>query len=263
MELYTGGAVGRRTIRVRDRDRWIFNRLAEAYRSRPPYPDAIVSRLAALGANDVADLGAGTGLMAIPLASRGLRVTAVEPARRMLTVLDERAGAAGVTLTTVHAAAEDTGLAESSFDLVTLADALQWVDPELAGVEIGRILRDGGFLAVIEPAFADTPFMRAVEEAISRANPRGRRPVLEGALEQLFRLAVLGPPAACERVRQDVALDEAALSGVVRSLSFAGPALGDKQLEDLQREARSAARQYGGAVWSREIRLVVGSRSRS
>ena len=252
--------MGRRTVPVSDQRRWVFNRLAEAYRSRPPYPDVIPERLAALGAALAADLGAGTGLLAIPLAQRGLRVTAVEPAREMLVVLDEEARAADVTVQTVNAAAEETGLSDASFDLVTLADAVQWVDPELTGAEIQRILRPKGFLAVIEPAFADKPFMRAVENALSRANPRGRRPVREGAIEQLFRLAVGGPPESEARLRQDVRLDEAALPAMLRSLSFAGPALGEARLRALEGEIQAAARRHGGAVWSREIQLAIARR---
>jgi ubiquinone/menaquinone biosynthesis C-methylase UbiE len=254
--------LGRRSVSVSHQERWVFNRLAEAYRSRPPYPDAILDRLAALGAGEVADLGAGTGLLSIPLAQRGLRVTAVEPARAMLSALEEGARCAGVAISAVHAAAEETGLPDSSLDLVTLADALQWVDPELAGAEIGRILRMDGFLAVIEPAFAETPFMRAVERAISHRNPRARRPMRDGALEQLFRVAVGAPPEVDLRIWHEVTLDDPTLSGVVRSLSFAGPALGEARLEDLEEEIRSAARRYGGAVWSREIRLALARRQR-
>lgn len=251
--------MGRRSVRVSHEEKWVFNRLVDAYRARPGYPDAVVDRLAALGAVEAADLGAGTGLLSIPLAQRGLRITAVEPARRMLSALEVDARLAGVAIATVHAAAEETGLLDSSFDLVTLADSLQWVDPELAGGEIGRILRDGGFLAVIEPAFADTPFMRAVAEALSRHNPRGRR-VSEGAMEQLFRLA-LGTPSEHEwQVRQDVAVDERSLSQLVRSLSFAGPALGDQQLQQAEGEIRQAAERLGGAVWSREIRVAIARR---
>jgi SAM-dependent methyltransferase len=180
----------------------------------------------------------------------------------MLSALEEGARGAGVAISAVHAAAEETGLPDSSLDLVTLADALQWVDPELAGAEIARILRPDGFLAVLEPAFADTPFMSAVEEAISRRNPRGRRPVRDGALEQLFRLAMGASPEDDSRIRHDVTLDNAALSGMVRSLSFAGPSLGEARLQDLEEEIRSAAGRYGGAVWSREIRLAIARRKR-
>jgi hypothetical protein len=134
------------------------------------------------------------------------------------------------------------------------------VDPELAGAEIQRILRPKGFLAVIEPAFADTPFMRAVENALSRANPRGRRPVREGAIEQLFRLGVGRPPEREARLRHDVTLDEETLAGVLRSLSFAGPALGEDRFRALEDEVRLSARVNGGAVWSREIRLAIARR---
>ena len=78
--------MGRRGVGVEDGDRWVFNRLADDYRARPGYPAALVDRLHALagGAGTVVDLGAGTGLLALPLAGRGLAVRAVEPASAML-----------------------------------------------------------------------------------------------------------------------------------------------------------------------------------
>jgi hypothetical protein len=105
--------------------------------------------------------------------------------------------------------------------------------------------------------------MRAAEDALSRANPRGERPVRDGAMEQLFRLGVGGPPESDARLRQDVTLDDAALSAMLRSLSFAGPALGEARLQTLEGEVRLAARRHGGAVWAREIRLAIARRSYS
>ncbi|HEX8910372.1 MAG TPA: methyltransferase type 11, partial [Anaeromyxobacteraceae bacterium] len=65
--------MGRRSVSLHDQDRWVFNRLADDYLARPPYPDALVERLAALaggaGARAV-DLGAGVGHLALPLAAR-------------------------------------------------------------------------------------------------------------------------------------------------------------------------------------------------
>ena len=139
-------------------ERWIFNRLAGDYRARPAYPSALVDRLAALagGAGPAVDLGAGTGLLAIPLAARGVAVRAVEPASAMLDLLRE--GAAGLPVEPVHASAEETGLPGGAATLVLLSDALQWVEPEAAGREAGRLLAPGGAVAVVEAHLGGSPF---------------------------------------------------------------------------------------------------------
>jgi SAM-dependent methyltransferase len=246
----------RATISPADDRRWVFNRLAAAYRSRPPYPAALADRLhdlAGAGAR-VADLGAGTGHLALPLLSRGLRVTAVEPARAMLAEL-RRTGAPG--LETVHAAAERTGLSPAAFDLVVVADALQWIDPARGSAEARRLLAPGGALAVVTARLADTPFLRALAERIAAHNPKARPGPPPVAL--FFSLA--GLPAPAEEAFADRAvLDPPALDAVLRSLSFVGPALGPRGLEALLGEARELAAAHGGAVWERELRLAWSRR---
>src|SRR5512144_1592127 len=168
--------MSRREAKPSDPSRWVFNRLAADYRARPGYPAALAARLLALAGGPgarVADLGAGTGQLAIPLARLGARVDAVEPARAMLDVLE--ADARDLPVTPAHAAAEATGLPGGAFDLVLLADAAQWVDPERAGREVARLLAPGGALAVVEPRLADTPFLRALTARLKAANPKARR----------------------------------------------------------------------------------------
>jgi SAM-dependent methyltransferase len=236
----------------------VFNRLARDYRLRPGYPPPLVARLLGLAGGPgarVADLGAGTGHLALPLARLGAEVHAVEPARAMLDVLAESAGALPVR--PVHAAAEETGLAGGAFDLALLADALQWVDPEGCGREVGRLLAPRGALAVVVPVLADTPFLRALRERIARANPKARpRPPPVARLASAAGL----PPPRVERFADEVRLDDRALGAVVRSLSYAGPALGPAALEALLDDAGALARAHGGAVWRRELLLHASSR---
>jgi SAM-dependent methyltransferase len=244
--------MSRRDASPADPGAWVFNRLAADYGARPGYPEALVARLLALAGGAgarLADLGAGTGALAHPLARLGARVHAVEPARAMLDAL---AATPVPGVVPVHAAAEETGLDAGAFDLVLLADALQWVDPERAGREAGRLLAPEGTLAVVDPRLAATPFLSALAERISRANPRARPTA--PPVDLLFSLAVGSAPVR-EVFEDEVRLDEERLRTVLRSLSYVGPALGPTARETLLDDAVALARAHGGAAWRREIRL--------
>jgi SAM-dependent methyltransferase len=245
----------RASILPTDDARWVFNRLAASYRARPPYPAALVDRLSALAGGPggrVADLGAGTGLLSLPLAARGHAVAAVEPARAMIE-------ASGVVpgVTPAHATAEATGLPSASADLVVLADALQWVDPPAGAAEARRLLAPGGVLAAVTPRLAATPFLRALSARIAAANPRAQPQ--EAPVALFFSLAGLPPPVV-EPFEDEVALDADGLEGVLRSLSYVGPALGPTALDALLADARALAEVHGGAVWRREIELAWARR---
>ncbi len=250
--------MGRRGLGVDEEDRWVFNRLAGDYRFRPAYPAAVTDRLAALaGHGPVVDVGAGTGLVAVPLAARGLAVRAVEPARAMLEVLVERSR--GLSVEAVHATAEDTGLPAGEATLVVLADALQWVEPEAAGAEAGRLLAGGGVVAVVEAQLGGSPFADGLAALLVEANPRaGPRP--PGRLAQF--LAAAGVPSRrAEAHRSEELLPAERLDAVLRSLSLVGPALGPDRLDGLLGAARELARRHGGATWTREVRVTWGRKA--
>ncbi len=242
----------RAAISPADDARWVFNRLVEPYRARPPYPPALVDALAALAGGAgacVADLGAGTGHLAVPLAARSLRVFAVEPARAMLASL---ARAAPPTVEPVHAAAEDTGLPAHSFALAVIADALQWIDPEAGAAEVRRLLAPGAALAVVTPRLADTPFLSELQERIAARNPKARPG--PPPVELFFSLAGLPAPEEA-RFEDEAALAPAELDAVLRSLSYVGPALGPARLARVLADARALAAAHGGARWARTIAL--------
>lgn len=249
--------MARRNVSIHARERWVFNRLAEDYRARPGYPAPVVARLAALAGGAgrrVADLGAGTGLLALPLAREGLAVHAVEPARAMLDILAD--GAAGLGVVPIHGAAEETGLPAASFDLVVLADALQWVELDRCAREAARLLAPGGVLAVVDPRPAPTPFMTALGDRIAASNFKARPQPLP---IDLFYSVALGATPSLERFDDEVTLDDARLAAVLRSISYVGPAIGPAALEALLADARALAREHGGARWSRELALWWGS----
>lgn len=127
-----------------------FDAAASAYeRARPGYPPALVDWLTRTTGIEsgapVLDLGAGTGELTLRLAEAGLAVSAVEPSPAMSAVLSSRMP--GVEI--LPDRAESLSSADGSYALVTIANALHWLDPAAAFPEVARVLADDGHLAIV------------------------------------------------------------------------------------------------------------------
>lgn len=93
----------------------------------------------------VADVGAGTGKLTDLFVRSGDDVTAVEPDDRMLAALAEH-------LPSVQAlvgSGEATGLEDDSVDLLVVAQAFHWMNPDVAFAEFARVVRPRGSVALI------------------------------------------------------------------------------------------------------------------
>lgn len=131
----------------------VFSTKAEKYaRYRWDYAPAAVQALldiTGLGPDMVAiDLGAGTGILTRHLAGRARRAVAAEPNAEMIAIA-ARELARYPACQVIAARAEAVPLADRSADLVTVAQALHWFAPDAARAEFVRLLRPGGWLAVL------------------------------------------------------------------------------------------------------------------
>lgn len=247
----------RRQVRLEDASAWVFNRMADVYDARPPYPAGLLDALAALAkpiGNRVLDVGAGIGHVALPLAHRGLIVTAVEPARAMLDRLRASASQQGIPLRTLHASAERLPFASPCFDLVLIADALHFIDAELAAGEVRRVLVPGGVLAIVTCEYAQTAFMCSVREIVDGLADRRPRNT-EQAIRHLTSLAQtrLGPPM---QFVDATPVDFATLELILRSISFVGPAMNSARFRALREQLHALP----NPVWSRTFTLHYAER---
>ncbi|HEV3132678.1 MAG TPA: class I SAM-dependent methyltransferase [Acidimicrobiales bacterium] len=131
-------------------------------RARPSYPDEAVAHLVATtgisGGSRVLDLAAGTGKLTRQLQAHGAVCLAVEPSASMREVFRRTVpgvAAAGGT-------AERIPAADATMDAVVVGQAFHWFDPSRALPEAARVLRPGGWLALIwnerdeaDPAMAE------------------------------------------------------------------------------------------------------------
>lgn len=131
-----------------------FDGLAQTYANyRERYaPEIVLSRLrdwcGLTPKWTIADIGAGTGMLADVFLANGNRVLAVEPnagMRRMCAELH----AGDARLTMVDGTAEVTGIADGSAEMVAVGRALHWFDVPRAMEEFRRILKPDGWVAIV------------------------------------------------------------------------------------------------------------------
>jgi S-adenosylmethionine-dependent methyltransferase len=148
--------------------------------------EVIAARAAQTGRTvlDIVDVGAGTGGLAVSIASRGHRVTVVDPSPDALAAARWRAAETGVTLTDVQGEAGDLpalvgepGPAGGGADLVICHSVLEYVDsPSAALAAIARVLRPGGTVSVLAANTVAAVLQRALAGKYAEA-----RAMLQGS----------------------------------------------------------------------------------
>ena len=113
---------------------------------RPSYPLDLVNELADLcfTQNRALDCGCGTGQLSVLLAKRFEEVIATDASSAQI----EKAQKEDNVIYQV-ALAEQSGLADESIDLITVAQAAHWLDLDKFYKEVERIARPNGILALI------------------------------------------------------------------------------------------------------------------
>ncbi len=148
----TTGAESGRDRDKRHYQRALFDGIAERYEaSRPGYPAHVVdfvTATAGLAPGDaVLEVGCGTGQLTERLARSGFRLTAIDIGPSMIAAARRRLAGADVLFQVTSF--EDLAATEASFGLVVSGAAFHWIDPGVAFTKSARLLRPGGWLALL------------------------------------------------------------------------------------------------------------------
>jgi SAM-dependent methyltransferase len=155
------------------------NRVANYVKYRPTYPPEVLQlfkeKLGLTRDSIVADVGSGPGILARQFLENGNTVYCVEPNDAMRAAAEELL-ADHDGFRSVNGSSEETTLPDASVDLITAAQAFHWFRPEPTRDEFRRILKPGGFVALIWNIrqLDSTPFLREYEQfIIDHANDYG------------------------------------------------------------------------------------------
>ena len=231
-----------------------FSGVANRYADfRPHYPAALFDYLATLvpRAALVWDCAAGTGQATIELAERFDQVVATDASREQIASATPRAGVEYRV-----AVAEESGLADASVGLITVAQALHWFDLDRFYAEVQRVLRPGGVLAAwayginqIEGEPLNQLIQDFYTNIVGPYWPPERRLVEQGYRTMAFPFTELAPPSF--RMEARWTLDE--LLGYFSTWSATNryiKATGRNPLEPL---AEACARHWGDPKASRLV----------
>jgi ubiquinone/menaquinone biosynthesis C-methylase UbiE len=155
------------------------NRVENYVKYRPTYPREVLQlfkdEMGLTVDSIVADIGSGPGILAKQFLENGNTVYCVEPNDAMRgaaeEILKEYSG-----FRSVKGDSENTTLPAGSVDIITAAQAFHWFRPEPTKLEFKRILKPGGYTALIWNVrqLDSTPFLREYEQFIKEnANDYG------------------------------------------------------------------------------------------
>ena len=230
------------------------NRVDDYVRYRPGYPSAILDALreecGLRPESVVADIGSGTGLLAQMFLENGNLVYGVEPNAAMREA-GEQFLEKYPHFCSVAGSAEATTLPGASVDFVVIGQAFHWFEPRAARAEFQRVLRPGGWVAVLwnERMTDTTPFLREYEQFLRKFGTDYEK-VAETYPREQHMQKFFGPSRFEGRFfPNEQVFDFEGLRGRLLSSSYAPPA-GHPNHEPMLAELKRLfdAHQQGGRV---------------
>jgi SAM-dependent methyltransferase len=231
-----------------------FSPLAREYaRSRPTYPPALFDDLASrLDRRRLAwDCATGNGQAAVGLTRHFERVIATDISPEQI-----RYAAPHPRIEYRVATAEQSGLEDGSVDLLTVAAAVHWFDPQRFEGEVRRVVRRGGVLAAwtyhvgrVEPPF-DGVFARFYRDVLAPYFAAGARSV-----DDLYEtLSLPGEPLDTPSFVMSADWDLDRMRGFIASWSGTRRYLEERREDPAERIGPELERLWGPSETVRTVR---------
>lgn len=228
--------MGKCTNAKQDPTQRFSSRVENYVRYRPGYPPAAIEllqqRCGLHAGTVVGDIGSGTGILSRLLLEHGAAVNGVEPNDGMRAAAEAQLGS-NASFRSIKGTAEQTTLGADSIELWVAGQAFHWFKVEPARREALRVLRPGGYGALLwnEHPSSGSAFLADYEALVRRHGPEYDQVVGSRADEDGMRAFFGGTMELATFPNQQV-FDYEGLRGRLMSSSYA-PEPGQPQHEGL------------------------------
>jgi 2-polyprenyl-3-methyl-5-hydroxy-6-metoxy-1,4-benzoquinol methylase len=123
-------------------------------------PETVIAGLGSLAGKTVADIGAGTGYFAFPIAKQAAKVIAIDIDDRFLRYIEEKKGRlrAGESIETRRTTPDSAGLKKAEADVVLIVDTFHHIDDRVSYLKrLRKGLKKGGMLVIVDFKKEKTP----------------------------------------------------------------------------------------------------------
>ncbi len=172
-------------------------RIVDAYLTHRPFPrelsEFVIGAAPVRSSSKVLDIAGGPGDLALALAEASRDVSLMDLSRGFLAAAARRARAAGRPLTTIHDSGNRLVFRDDTFDVITIAQALHWLDDVQLCRGVCRALRAGGSFFVVHAAMevdSDHP-LASLFGTQSVLGPKTPQPFRDEVQPMLRRLTLL------------------------------------------------------------------------
>ncbi len=134
-------------------------------------PDEVIASLSSLEGKTVADIGAGTGYFAFPLAKKAAKVIAIDIDQRFLDYIEQkkRTQKVGANVETRITAPDSPGLKPDEADVVLIVDTYHHIENRIDYLKkLKKDLAKGGVLVIVDFKKEKTPPGPPVELRIAQ-----------------------------------------------------------------------------------------------
>jgi len=157
-------------------DRFTGDKYVKLYNQFSPTPpieiiNQSLNYLNRFKANNIVDIGSGTGLSTKVWSKYAEKVIGIEPSKEMLNIAKEQTKYTNIEYKEGYG--NDTGIESDSIDIIACSQSFHWMEPHSTLKEIDKILKKNGVLViydVIWPPTVNYEYEKAYNELFEKVN---------------------------------------------------------------------------------------------